>query len=475
MENGYIFPLGGNSGGGGTGGESTIAWKPTVTEDGDLSWSRSQSTTAPTTQNIRGPQGLPGDDGTTFTPEIGTVTTVDSTEEARASVSVDADTGKAIFDFSIPRGEKGDGADSVDLISDDEVVTDKTYSSAKIEVALAETLEAGKTYTLEEVAKALTASYKVVSSVDEVLETKWIYLIANDDTYDMYIFEESTGNAVKIGNTKIDLTDYYTKGEIDAFITAINQEIANMYVAKSSVVTSLDDTATDNQVISAKAVQDWIKDRKLKNYAISTINGDETANDLGVITATLQAIADKLPACSVVMIDSAIDTVNYFGLPDAYYCIFWVRRYQGRDMIIAQKRLTSEFYVCTNVTNQKWSKVCTASVADVPVTNAIIDTSDTDLLTTDISGVTYMVRNGICYVDVANIGLVTNPTKTCGVNFASLPKPAMIYRGAILRKSGSSAYLGGIYVDLLGTASLWCETTAKGICGVSSFSYPVAE
>ena len=59
MKNGYIFPLGGNTGGGG-GGESTTAWKPNVNADGDLSWSRSNSTTAPATQNIKGD---PGEDG----------------------------------------------------------------------------------------------------------------------------------------------------------------------------------------------------------------------------------------------------------------------------------------------------------------------------------------------------------------------------------------------------------------------------
>lgn len=63
MQNGYLFPLGGGSGGGGTGGESTIAWKPSVDADGNISWSRSNSTTAPATQNIKGGPGDPGEKG----------------------------------------------------------------------------------------------------------------------------------------------------------------------------------------------------------------------------------------------------------------------------------------------------------------------------------------------------------------------------------------------------------------------------
>lgn len=47
------------------GAESTIAWKPTVTAEGIISWSRTSSTTTPESQNIKGPQGEPGIQGNT--------------------------------------------------------------------------------------------------------------------------------------------------------------------------------------------------------------------------------------------------------------------------------------------------------------------------------------------------------------------------------------------------------------------------
>lgn len=53
-------------GGGGGGGTSTIAWLPTVDENGNISWRRSSTETAPTARNIKGPQGergLPGPAG----------------------------------------------------------------------------------------------------------------------------------------------------------------------------------------------------------------------------------------------------------------------------------------------------------------------------------------------------------------------------------------------------------------------------
>ena len=66
-------------------------------------------------ESLKGDPGEPGVDAITYTPEIGTVNTVDSTENASATVEVNADEGKAIYNFNIPRGQDGiigaDGAD----------------------------------------------------------------------------------------------------------------------------------------------------------------------------------------------------------------------------------------------------------------------------------------------------------------------------------------------------------------------------
>ena len=56
-----ILPL--TEGGGGGGGTSDIAWKPTVSAEGRITWTRTASTTAPAAQNIMGPAGPAGADG----------------------------------------------------------------------------------------------------------------------------------------------------------------------------------------------------------------------------------------------------------------------------------------------------------------------------------------------------------------------------------------------------------------------------
>ena len=63
-----------------------------------------------------------------LTPSIGEVTTVDSNELASASVSVNTETKEAVFNFAIPKGNKGlDGVQ----ISDNETVENKTWCLSK--------------------------------------------------------------------------------------------------------------------------------------------------------------------------------------------------------------------------------------------------------------------------------------------------------------------------------------------------------
>ena len=76
-------------------------------------------------QGPEGSQGPKGIDGTTYTPKIGTVTTVDGTESAGASVSVNNETKEAVFNFNIPKGEKGE------VPIDDEIASETSVWSSQ--------------------------------------------------------------------------------------------------------------------------------------------------------------------------------------------------------------------------------------------------------------------------------------------------------------------------------------------------------
>lgn len=69
LTTGRVIDAGEVSSGGG-GGTSDVAWLPNVDASGNISWTRSSSTTAPTARNIKGPQGNTG-----VSPEV-TITTI---------------------------------------------------------------------------------------------------------------------------------------------------------------------------------------------------------------------------------------------------------------------------------------------------------------------------------------------------------------------------------------------------------------
>ena len=139
------------------------------------------------------------------------------------------------------------------IILDSEVRLDKTYSSSKIYSSIQDAIDTSKDYTLSELGKMSGASYKVVTATNEMTDEKIIYLLDNGTTFDMYIVDN--GTPTKIGDTDVDLSDYYTKTEVDndflkktdatsiyATKTELNEkvndfgDINNNYVGKETVL-----------------------------------------------------------------------------------------------------------------------------------------------------------------------------------------------------------------------------------------------
>lgn len=92
----------------------------------------------------KGEQGANGVDGTTYTPSIGTVTTVESNVEASATVSVNNETKEAVFNFAIPKGKDGDrNADTVNNhtvksdVPENAVFTDTIYDDTEVKAEIA--------------------------------------------------------------------------------------------------------------------------------------------------------------------------------------------------------------------------------------------------------------------------------------------------------------------------------------------------
>ena len=70
-------------------------------------------------------------------------------------------------------------------------------------------------------ASLLGGGYKVVDSLPQEGDTRYVYLVDDGQGgYDQYVWGADASEWVSIGNSSIDLTDYYTKTEVDNLISS---------------------------------------------------------------------------------------------------------------------------------------------------------------------------------------------------------------------------------------------------------------
>ena len=173
-------------------------------------------------ESLRGSDGSDGTDGVTPTITIGTTTTLDA--GSNATVSRTGTVANPVFNFGIPQGIKGDTGDT-GATPDFQIGTVQTgnSSSATItgtaeEPVLNLVLQKGDKGDKGDTGTSVL-DFRVVQSLPtEDISTTTIYLVRNEEVsgsnlYDEYVY---TNNAwEKIGNTSVDLSNYYTKTQID--------------------------------------------------------------------------------------------------------------------------------------------------------------------------------------------------------------------------------------------------------------------
>ena len=138
-----------------------------------------------------------------------------------------------------------------DIIST-EIRLDKTFSSSDTYTRIQAAIDTAKEYTNNQLGKAVKPAYKVVANTSEVTETGYFYLISNGTNYDMYVLS-SDGTVVSLGTSDVDLSNYYTKTEVDndflkkTDATSTYATIATVdgKVDKTDIVDNLTSTDTD--------------------------------------------------------------------------------------------------------------------------------------------------------------------------------------------------------------------------------------
>lgn len=180
------------------------------------------------------------------------------------------------------------------IINDAEVQTNHAWSSSKIYAELLRTLSESKKFTISEIAKIVSFSYKVVNDEADVVDDKAIYLVKNQatGTHDMYLLIDDSPSIV--GNTNINLEGYIKKDDIvDSFDETATytdddkifstkasklmyDKLNDKKINKSNIVKALDDTVTNEQIPSALAT--FNKINEINQFVVQEIT--TTGTDL---------------------------------------------------------------------------------------------------------------------------------------------------------------------------------------------------
>ena len=382
-----------------------------------------------------------------------------------------------------------------DIIST-EIRLDKTFSSSDTYTRIQAAIDTAKEYTNNQLGKAVKPAYKVVSSTSEVTETGYFYLISNGTNYDMYVLS-ADGSVVSLGTSEVDLSNHYTKTEIDndflkktdatstyATITTVDGK-----VDKTNVLTALDNSATDEQVYSAKAMNTELDGVVKKTDISTTIDGTSTNDTVPTNKAVYDSLINKVN--NTVVLNTA-DEVNSFdmayqsfiiepsvaeavGLPKApdstWFCInlshFKGFKYPSQIAFEYAGIERIMYRTAHNGVWHNWRKLCITSVADVPKTSILSSNSNV----TFGSYSYYSVVNGICYVSIWEFkGLTVSRDVAVATG---MPKPKQITGTSIINANDSGDSVAFIYVD--NSNSLCVNTFIPNVYGYGSFSYPVAE
>ena len=152
------------------------------------------------------------------------------------------------------------------LLSDDIISTNKTHSSSKIYADNQQVLQEAKDYIDKQISK-MDKKYKIINSTSEVTNSEYVYLLPNGTSCDRYILAED-GSPFAIGSMELDLSNVYTKDEINSDFIKKDEATATY-----STIMTTDNISSNIGLLSNLNTEH-------KENIVNAINELKTANDM---------------------------------------------------------------------------------------------------------------------------------------------------------------------------------------------------
>ena len=152
------------------------------------------------------------------------------------------------------------------LLSDDIISTNKTHSSSKIYTDNQQILQEAKDYIDKQISK-MDKKYKIINSTSEVTNSEYVYLLPNGTSCDRYILAED-GSPFEIGSMELDLSNVYTKDEINSDFIKKDEATATY-----STIMTTDNISSNIGLLSNLNTEH-------KENIVNAINELKTANDM---------------------------------------------------------------------------------------------------------------------------------------------------------------------------------------------------
>ena len=318
---------------------------------------------------------------------------------------------------------------------------------------------------------------------------KTAYEAHKNDT-DIHI---TSAERTKWDKTSTDLTTHTSDTDIH---TSADEKAS--YVKKTDIATTINSSSTDKQVASAKSVYSALssnlKDTKIMYFDFEGEFNDATlgVNSTNTITEVVRAFANyiintygKAQYAILEFITNNNNSAFNQSLPnDKRSCIGTVKympwQHTNRVQVILTDLINGDSYIGTlngSETNDiVWKRVCTTSVADVPLTRIPTNKNTTNYeIVSDNGSSGYIVRDGICAVSLCiKCNSVSAGWIYC---FNAMPRP---YLSNGVHFSTSNMYntdAKPIFVKVIGNMLQVRQgsVTSGANSYYISFSYPVAE